>query len=399
MSKLRGGAAMPKLHSQLALFGAIDEEVTNAKKALRDGAAGADAETACATIDLVEKFLPGTAGFGQSEWYRELRRFLSGPALRARRSSRAPDFPELSRAISDLSEVENERHDRDPVLARATYAAVILAKIYRLTRIRQDDEDAILAILPTTLKSWTQADAPIPEDALRREINDIVDRRTWLRKAGVEVSQEFAERALPCFGALKKVQGRYCAFITTETTDDELSVADVAKIVEPINWDDLLKSFFCKMTNQATPFDTSNGASRVSERISGECDKYHLDTALVFWKVKQLDGSIYMNYDLDSQRDLDMKLVDVDSGYISVTPMTPGQNHGVRIRTSKLERVQGLSPTATAALACLMGWGTFANEMLAGKAREFMNVPVPPPPIMPFKRSPNDKLAYTDPVA
>jgi hypothetical protein len=44
----------------------------------------------------------------------------------------------------------------------------------------------------------------------------------------------------------------------------------------------------------------------------------------------------------------------------------------VRIRTSKQERVQGLSPTATAALGCLLGWGTYANDLLSGTATEVL---------------------------
>jgi hypothetical protein len=45
----------------------------------------------------------------------------------------------------------------------------------------------------------------------------------------------------------------------------------------------------------------------------------------------------------------------------------------VRIRTSKEERVNGLSPTATAALGCLLGWSDAGKEMLAGTARKAMN--------------------------
>ena len=39
----------------------------------------------------------------------------------------------------------------------------------------------------------------------------------------------------------------------------------------------------------------------MSERVSAECKEYFMDTALVFWKAKLPDGSIYINYDLDSQ--------------------------------------------------------------------------------------------------
>jgi hypothetical protein len=152
------------------------------------------------------------------------------------------------------------------------------------------------------------------------------------------------------------------------------------------------------MTPQQPNGFNLNGATRVSERISAECKEYYLDTALVFWKAKLPDGSIYINYDIDPDRDNDTKLVEVDSGYLWITPI-PGQAKGVRIRTSKLERVSGLSPTATAALACLLGWGNQSHEMLAGTAREYMKNPPPPPPpphkFKPFLRSPYDSKTYT----
>lgn len=390
---------MPKLQSQLALFGAIDQEVTNAKNVLREGAeTGADSWP-CQVIELVEKFIPGTAGFGQNRWYPELVDFLSSDELRApvRSSSAGPDFPDLPGAIAQLSEVENEPDDRDPVLARATFAAVVLEKIFRLLPDRSGRPD-VLQLLDVTLRSWTQESAADASDGLQKQIDRIVDRQTWTVLAGEIVNPQFAETSTPCFGALKKVKGRYCAYITTDISSDEYTVADIAKIIEPVNWDNIFGEFFCEMT--AGTSYAAGGASRISERISAECDEYFLDTALIFWKEKQSDGSIYLNYDLDPDRDQkgirDSGLVDADSGYLVVTKKDPGAAQGVRIRTSKLERVQGLSPTATAALACLMGWGTYANQMLTGqKARQYMAYPIPPnPPIYPFHRSPSDKQAF-----
>ena len=146
---------MPKLHSQLALFGAIDQEVTNAKVALRDGAAGDRTEAAVSVIELVETFLPGTAGFGRNGWYAELTDFLSSDELRApagRRPAPAPTFPELPEAIGELVEIGNETEDGDTVLARASYAAVVLSKIHALTGNREND---VLAILDRALISCT----------------------------------------------------------------------------------------------------------------------------------------------------------------------------------------------------------------------------------------------------
>ncbi|WP_029115865.1 hypothetical protein [Mycobacterium sp. URHB0044] len=383
---------MSKLHSQLALFGAIDQEVSAAKKRLKDGADGDDAAAASDLIDMVGKFLPGTTGFGQHGWYAELAKFLNRPPVLCGRSRVV--FPDLNRALAELRGAEKEQNDRDPVLARAVYAAVILKKIYSATGRGGTEEDTdAFSIVGPSLKSWTSENEAEAAVALERVVPDINNRQTWLSYAAEAVGAQFAERSMSCFGALKKVNGQYCAFVTTDATDDDLTVADIAKIVEPINWHECC-TFFCHMTAQTDPHD-QNGATRVSERISAECKEYFLDTALVFWKAKQADGSIYINYDIDSTRDNDTGLVEVDSGYIWITPI-PGQVTGVRVRTSKLERVSGLSPTATAALACLLGWGSQAHEMLAGTARRYMQNPVPPPTFQPFRRSPYDAKTYTD---
>jgi hypothetical protein len=383
---------MPILHSQLALFGAIDQEVAEAKRKLRDPAEGDDTVAAAGVVDMVGKFLPGTTGFGQHGWYAELTSFLnSAPVLHG---SHGVVFPDLRGALGELHEPGNQIDDRDPILARAVYAAVILEKIYALTNRDRTQDNDVLSILRQALISWPTTQQGIdPAAEIEKVIPFINDRQTWLAKTSNAVSTEFAERSLSCFGALKKVDGQYCAYITTDTTDDELTVADIAKIIEPINWHECC-AFFCKMTAQDDGFN-GDGATRVSERISAECKEYFLDTALVFWKAKLPDGSIYINYDIDSEREKDSNLVEVDSGYLWISPI-PGQAKGVRIRTSKLERISGLSPTATAALACLLGWGSQSHEMLAGTARKYIENPVPPPVFQPFLRSPYDAKTYTD---
>jgi hypothetical protein len=382
---------MSKLHSQLALFGAIDQEVTNAKKCLAAGAADSDAIKYAGVIDMVGEFLPGTAGFGQHGWYSELASFFNRPDVL--RSCVGFEFPTISVALNELRKAYVDEDDRDPVLARAAYAAIILEKIYNLTDRGRTDDNDVLSILRPALRSWTTGDVDDAVAALEARIVAINNRQAWLTHVGDAVNTEFAERAFACVGTLKKVDGQYSAFITTDTTDDELTVGDLAKIVEPINWADCC-AFFCKMTAQDEPF-TDEGATRVSERISGQCAEYFIDTALTFWKAEQSDGSIFINYDLDSQRDNDTGLVEVDSGYIWITPI-PGRATGVRIRTSKLERVSGLSPTATATLASLLGWGNHAHEMLAGTARRYMKNPVPPPSFQPFRRSPYDMKTYNE---
>jgi hypothetical protein len=413
---------MSKLHAQLAVFGAIDQEVVAAKKRLRAGASGDNAATDAAVIDMVEGFLPGTTRFGQHGWYAQLVTFLNAKSKRPAPAASEPDpaqevsvarfaqdegappappvvnFPELEAALDELeTSISHEDDERDPVLARAAYGAVVLSKIYH--RLERSGVDP-LRILPRALGGWPQEGVGSPAEELEKRIPYIANRQDWVPEVRNAVSDEFAEGSRPCFGALKKVDGQYCAYITTDISDDTLKVKDIAKIVEPINWN-LCCKFFCKMikptsaSDQYTPKGSSQGEgwNRLTERISGECDEYHLDTPLVFWKEQLPDGSIFINYDLDPKRKKDECLVEVDSGYIWVSPLAPT---GVRIRTSKLERVSGLSPTATAALACLMGWGDTGKEMLAGTARAYMKDPLKQPPVKPFKRSPNDKDPFKE---
>src|SRR5882757_8818480 len=125
-----GGGGMSKLHSQLALFGAIDTEVTLAKTALKQGAEGEDAAKHTAVIAMAGQFLPGTTGFGQNGWYAELGKFINRPEVRRsdEHSNEHIEFPDLTSALSELQTTTNERDDRDPVLARAVYGAIILKK-------------------------------------------------------------------------------------------------------------------------------------------------------------------------------------------------------------------------------------------------------------------------------
>jgi hypothetical protein len=74
------GSVMSKLQSQLALFGAIDQEVVDAKTRLREGATGAEADTDSAILDLVGRFIPGATRFGQSGWYQELQVLVANTA-------------------------------------------------------------------------------------------------------------------------------------------------------------------------------------------------------------------------------------------------------------------------------------------------------------------------------
>ena len=86
---------MSILHSQLAIYGAIDELVIEARKGDR-GTADQKLLTAAA------KLLPNSTGFGEAGWYRELEGFFNKVLLR---TSTPVVFPSLSLATDELSQV------------------------------------------------------------------------------------------------------------------------------------------------------------------------------------------------------------------------------------------------------------------------------------------------------
>jgi hypothetical protein len=109
----------------------------------------------------------------------------------------------------------------------------------------------------------------------------------------------------------------------------------------------------------------------VLETVSADPSLWELRTALQYWKGETTPaGGFYINYDLDPDRTGDCMMVMVDAGYLMITPVDANNPAaGVRIRTSKEVRIRGLSSTAAAVLACLMGWGDVSSHMLTDKAK------------------------------
>jgi hypothetical protein len=442
--------AMGKLHSQLALFGSIDDEVVK-----RD-----DPQTTA----IVEQFLPGTTGYGQRGWYRELRTFVDGLS-----PTGSVSFPSRAEALGDLTRskqrprsafdrlnlsgdlvitvdgpdepdplhpargtftrtVTNEEFEQlrridepgaqeaDPspnelptaVLARAIYAGAVLTRI---------GEPAAVAPLstPTVKLKWAEHDFvevqrpgdPLADDPLTALMGmatplmagiDVLPARSpTLRRAIAEsrmldagragwvpfmqqqpfwlMRSDVAKYPPPCMGTVRKIGGQFCTVVSTELFDEDHELDALIDIVDPLNWKQDLPSFFCEMDARAP--NTSAGWSRVLECVSTECHEYRLKTALKYWKATRDEHGIYINYDLDENRDGDSGLVEVDSGYIWITKARSG---GVRIKTSKALKICGLSPTATAALACFTGWAQVGIDM-------FVNAADGPPGTITFKPS------------
>ncbi len=170
---------------------------------------------------------------------------------------------------------------------------------------------------------------------------------------------------------MQRVDGQYVSTVTTDSKESNLGVQDVENIIDPMNWG-VCSPFFDQMQQNAPKRNTKRW-SRVKERVTAEPTEYCLETDLIFWKERR-DGGIFINYDIDPER-RDPGLVEVDNGYIWITPLPPAdpKSPGVRIRTSKQERINGLSPCATAALACKMGWADMGRAMLADTARKNVN--------------------------
>jgi hypothetical protein len=404
---------MSIVHSKLAIYGAIDDLVVQARK-------GTNGSADQAVLTTAAKLLPKATGFGEAGWYRELEQFINRDGVRSPDRRENLTFPTLGEAIAELSSVpppmsegefvqvrnpsapggfESQTfHDsaHDPVLARAGYGAFALLKLGEIAGWDTFDanlRDDLKAVLAVAVRSFTALDDPDRVDAATNAITAVVEttdtRQHWTALAEDKVSEEFAQVSKPCFGTLQQVNGKYCSTVVTDCSAADLSVVDIERIIDPMNWS-LCSKFFCRMV-QNTPNRNINGWSRVQEQIGAECGEYRLITDLIFYKACKPDGSIFMNYDIDPQRSPpDLGYVEVDNGYLYVSPTNPTNDptqNGVRIRTSKQERVDGLSPCATAALACLMGWADAGKEMLAGTARRIVQAQqagLPIPKLKPF---------------
>jgi hypothetical protein len=377
---------------ELGLFGEIDKQVL-AAKAERSA-------TGDEVVDTVERLLPNTTGFGQAGWYQELEDFIN-------ENARNPDispivFPDLTQALGYLQTLTSgekpfrnalDRSDTAPstvirsapyeflinyIATGAAYPSFILEKIRQVwgggARFNQLGEAlTILESLPSSSSGGdSPADSPrfitsVDMLEIRNNIDLIEFRDDWTRVLGPKIGAEFAKKSESCFGLLEEADGQYCGSIYTDYPESDLSIDDVKKVLHPRNWPHC-SDFFHAVTAQ-DPKYAATGWSRLKETISPEPDEYLMNTALIFYFGKfDENGGIYLNYDIDTTKQGDSFLVHVDSGYICVTER-PDKAPGVRIRTSKQERVDGLSPTATSALACHMGWGQLARDMLAGTAR------------------------------
>jgi hypothetical protein len=315
---------MSIVHSQLAIYGAIDDLVVQARK-------GTNGSTDQAVLTTAARLLPNTTGFGQAGWYGELEQFINRDGVCSPDQREYLTFPTLGEATAELSSVPPPRsesepiqvrnpsapggfesqtfHDsaHDPVLARAGYGAFALLKLCEIAGWEKFDanlRDDLTAVLGVTVRSFTALGDPVrvntATDAFTAGVESTDTRQQYATLAADHVSEEFAQVSKPCFGTLEEINGKYCSTVVTDCSAADLSVVNIEQIIDPMNWS-LCSKFFCRMV-QNTPNRNINGWSRVQEQIGAECSKYCLITDLIFYKVRKPDGSIFMNYDIDPQR-------------------------------------------------------------------------------------------------
>jgi hypothetical protein len=392
---------MSKLTAQMALFGVIDELVkTN------------DLEV----VETVEEFLPGWTVPGKRGWFGEVKEFLTRPELAPRAqdpSSHRPRsadmmFPSLEAAVGELKVDQSggpplppdgppSRDAQTPTdVARSLFAATVLSKVLDVLKQKEKDKDRhwfpdlpegfdpLRELLPQNIRPPSSDSAPIPgldlppggdpaprvRDYLAeaRNRNDFQTKMHVLAAHGV-IDQSVADAQPVCSGGLRKINGQFCAVLTTDYPRPDLTVEDIKRVIEPHNWPTLCPDFFRGIEDQ-NPV-TRRGWNRVLETVSADPSLWELRTALRYWKGETTpEGGFYINYDLDPDRAGDCMMVMVDAGYLMITPVDANNPAaGVRIRTSKEVRIRGLSSTAAAVLACLMGWGDVSSHMLTDKAK------------------------------
>lgn len=376
---------MSILHSQLALFGKIDELVMNATKP--------------ETVAIVEKLLPGTTGIGQQGWYGELRQFLSRPEL-ARDADGNPrsgelEFPDYVQAVGELTAptISGEGGLSPAAKAKSLFAATILSKVAESEGISlpptgptEEVTDPLEAVLPSVTREFSGQIPGIesPEALILafRQLNSREEYQQFTKEL-VEFGALDPEVGLQnpvCTGSLGKIGGEFCTILGT-SWDTPYTLAQLSRVVDPRNWPNLCDFFVGMELRQTQANDRRRGWTRVLEVVSGDKTQWNMRTSLRYWKGETPDGGIYINYDLDVPRENDDPLVQIDAGYIWVTPIPNDPDDRVRLRTRKQVRIKGLSPTATGALGCVMGWSDAMTQMFGEQVTDAVANRVPFPPL------------------
>jgi hypothetical protein len=348
-------AQMATLHSLLSIYGAIDQKV------------GSGGPTVAQTV---ERFLPGTTGPEQG-WFEEIQDFVAGLS-----GDPAP-LPDLDTALRDFGFEATARDEVTPealgapMIARLTYAVGTLAQ---LPEYLDGHNDAVFAeVLALAGPTYERSrDEQIRGTELLALLRTAFTRRDQWQEAmemarthSRELVSDDVSRVPPvCLGSTTIYQGQLCTELTSEFSDEYAEFDKVKTVIDPMYWDDCCQ-FFCSMTRLQPDYET--GWYRYLEEVSPLCGYYYMRTALEFWKELLTDDVAVVEYDLDRHRTGtgDTGEVLVDQGYLEVTNLNPG----VLVRTSKVVRIDGMNPVASAMWSCVLGWVDIGQEMILGCAR------------------------------
>ncbi|MGV0715608.1 hypothetical protein ABQE93_09395 [Mycolicibacterium sp. XJ662] len=352
--------------SVLALYNAITEDLTTLNQpAIRSRVAFEDLRT------MAYDFTGLTGSAGERGWYGELLRYFD-----AHRTGRERVTPTtLDAAVEDLTSEDSE--PLPPSWAyRAIVAGYVLDQLAMAGVGTQREPNLLtrmLAAAPSEGAGFNDTGKVGPGVAdefagavLENPPTRLEDFSAQLRLMSGTLAT--AAASLQSTFGLRKVKREYCSVVTTTAEWPNITYDKLKSVIEPDNWSKFYKRFFCDMqpVHPTNPY----GWSRMRESVSGDCDRYTLDTALKFWKAER-SGGLFLNYDLDfdnTNPDVD-KLVLVDNGYIWIKPIVAGQpDKGVKVRTSKQLLISGMSATAMTKLAESFGWATNATDMFYSAA-------------------------------
>jgi hypothetical protein len=410
-------------HSLLAVYGAFDQVVMQ----------NPDSEVRA----RIEQFLPGTTGPDQRGWYAEIQDFVRRHAT----DPAAAEFPTLDDAMDELTGSGGGFDASSQLMgprerARLTYASAAMRNLVdsqmmpregipsletfntdRLNEalsqagdgslkstssapmLRDDRTNRLMAMLPafTGRDEWNAMMAQAADEGLvTMDIAAIPAISVLGESTGPVIRMDDAlgeqqgKYQGKCTGEVIDCKGVLCALLTTEFERSAISIDKVKAIVDPLNWDNCNK-FFVDMQK----LKPAAGRSQVLEYVSTNKDLYVIKTALKYWKQERGDSAV-VNYDLSDNRNGtgDTGQVRVDSGYIILEPVNDGQ--GTRVLTSKMVAIDGLSPTAVAIYASVLGWVAIGEMMMFDCALKGGAVKDGDDPLVPWQNSPEaDAVSQT----
>ena len=100
----------------------------------------------------------------------------------------------------------------------------------------------LFAATPSIVNSWADAHGPSRTDSqtldlLTGSLDGIRTRMEWMDFAGTNFGPAFADTSKACFGTLEDSDGLYCSTIYTDSTAADVSVDQIAQIIDPASLD------------------------------------------------------------------------------------------------------------------------------------------------------------------